>query len=70
MTLVVVVNWNSGSLLGGCLRSLTEFAPGCRAVVVDNASDYDRWRLPAESNRFTLLRNPCNEGFAGIPDKV
>ena len=37
---VVIVNWNSGAYLQGCLRALAaQSEPDFRAVVVDNARD-------------------------------
>ena len=38
MISVVVVNWNSGSFLGNCIRSLWENSAGCNIVIIDNAS--------------------------------
>jgi N-acetylglucosaminyl-diphospho-decaprenol L-rhamnosyltransferase len=66
MISVVVVNWNAGTLLGGCIRSLREHAPDSEVVVVDNASADDSLREVAEWGApVRLIRNTRNEGFAG-----
>ena len=66
---VVVVNWNTGPYLRGCLDSVahatrTSFELGT-VVVVDNASTDDSLaglrRLPFH---FGILRNAENRGFA------
>lgn len=66
---IVLINWNAGPYLRGCLQSIAEaetqsFVLG-KVVVVDNASQDDsmngieRIRLPIE-----ILRNDRNEGFS------
>jgi N-acetylglucosaminyl-diphospho-decaprenol L-rhamnosyltransferase len=64
MISVVIVNWNSGDLLGRCLSALARFAPDCRAVVVDNASDDGSWQPAGGSEDARLIRNAENRGFA------
>ncbi len=65
MISAVVVNWNSGSLLERCIRSLQEHAGGCEIVLVDNASeDASLAFLPRLEQPITLLRNAQNAGFA------
>lgn len=66
---VVIVNWNTGQLLGQCLASLA--ALRCRnsmlgsVVVVDNAStDGSANSLPATDLPIKVIRNASNEGFA------
>lgn len=65
---VVVVNWNSGTYLSSCVRSLAECShhlPGMRLVVVDNAStDGSCDGLPSDALPLTLIRNRTNRGFA------
>ena len=60
---VVVVNWNSGALLGRCLASvLAQDPPPDEVVVVDNASsDGSADALPPGVR---LLRRAANDGFA------
>jgi N-acetylglucosaminyl-diphospho-decaprenol L-rhamnosyltransferase len=66
MISVVVVNWNSGSLLGNCIRSLQNHAAGCNIVVVDNAStDASLSGIPETANNIALIHNSSNRGFAG-----
>jgi N-acetylglucosaminyl-diphospho-decaprenol L-rhamnosyltransferase len=62
---VVVVNYNGGTLLARCLRSILEFAPGARVVVVDNAStDGSDDVAAAFGKTVRLVRNERNGGFA------
>lgn len=65
MISVVVVNWNSGSLLERCVASLLRYAAGCEIVVVDNASE-DRSAdfITSSPSNTTLIRNSENTGFA------
>jgi GT2 family glycosyltransferase len=62
---VVIVNFNSGPLLGQCLDSLARqtIAPG-RIVVVDNASSDGSERAAAGHAQVVLLREHLNHGFA------
>ena len=65
MTSIVVVNWNSGPYLEGCVRSLLANAPGCEIVIVDNASeDTSLGFLRGTDPPPLLLRNGGNAGFA------
>lgn len=66
MISIVIVNWNSGSALQRCVRSIVQHAPECETLVVDNASE-DSSLLDAESvaESITFIRNPSNLGFAG-----
>jgi N-acetylglucosaminyl-diphospho-decaprenol L-rhamnosyltransferase len=62
---IVIVNWNSGSLLESCLRSLLRFAEGCEIVVVDNASDDTSLHFAREvGDGISILCNDRNLGFA------
>jgi GT2 family glycosyltransferase len=66
---IVIVNWNSGTLLRRCLESVVALPEAreriYRLTVVDNASrdgsanDLDNFPFP-----FRIIRNPANEGFA------
>ena len=60
----VIVNYNAGSLLRGCVESLLACPLDIKIVVVDNAShDGSLDGLP-ESPRIRVIRNPTNVGFA------
>lgn len=66
---VVIVNWNSGSLLRECVASLAALRPVNftfhRVVVVDNgSSDESAEGLSAESVPLVVMRNATNRGFA------
>lgn len=67
---VVVVNWNTGAYLAGCLESVYVSAKGTgwlgRVIVVDNASTDNSLELAApwlREPRTVLIRNPENRGF-------
>jgi N-acetylglucosaminyl-diphospho-decaprenol L-rhamnosyltransferase len=67
---IVIVNWNTGELLGECLRSMLvcrlpqDFALG-KVVVVDNASHDDSLSgIDAIPLPLKLIRNTANRGFA------
>lgn len=66
--LIVIVNWNSGSLLERCLQSVHDHAPaGTTAVVVDNASSDNSLSLAEKHHTdgsIGLIRLPGNFGFA------
>ncbi|WP_255556557.1 glycosyltransferase family 2 protein [Methylococcus sp. Mc7] len=64
---IVIVNWNSGTQLRECLRSIenlgNEAAP-VTVTVVDNASsDGSADGLPSPSYALRVIRNPANLGF-------
>jgi GT2 family glycosyltransferase len=64
---VVIVNWNTGSLLNRCLESVHAALPAGRAevIVVDNASsDASLTGVEQRFPRIRLTRNPRNVGFA------
>jgi GT2 family glycosyltransferase len=63
---ILIVNWNSGSLLVACLDSLrTQTWTSFRVVVVDNASeDGSADGLDDGTLDLTVLRAPRNLGFA------
>jgi len=62
---IVIVNWNSGPLLGRCLASIREHVRDCDVVVVDNASeDSSLDFLPQPGLNLALQRNDTNAGFA------
>lgn len=65
MISIVIVNWNSGELLGRCLHSLALYAPRCETLVVDNASGDGSWHSAVGAKDVVLVRNDRNEGFAG-----
>ena len=64
---VVVLNYNAGAYIRGCLESLQATAyPDFHIVVVDNAStDGSHELVQAEFPDVTLLRAGANLGFAG-----
>jgi GT2 family glycosyltransferase len=63
---VVVVDWNSGDLVGRCLAAVArQTVRPRRVVVVDNASDREtRSRVGGETPGLDLTRLPENRGFA------
>ena len=64
---IVIVNWNTRTLLFKLLTSIFEHAPrvDCDVIVVDNASsDGSLEMVTAEFPSVTLLANPSNVGFA------
>lgn len=65
---IVIVNWNSGTMLAECLASI-QAIPDARLVsqviVVDNASRDESWRVPRTGPvPIQILRNSSNRGFA------
>jgi N-acetylglucosaminyl-diphospho-decaprenol L-rhamnosyltransferase len=62
---IVIVNWNSGSLLESCIRSLLKHAVGCETVIVDNASTDSSLKFAADiRGNIAILCNDRNVGFA------
>ncbi len=63
---VVVVNYNGGDYLRGCLRSLAEQTfRDFETIVIDNASsDGSLERIVEQPDRVTILRQDSNLGFA------
>ncbi len=63
---VIIVNYNSGELIERCLHGLdSQTFRSFRTLVVDNASsDASITFLKADQNRFSLIANPRNMGFA------
>ncbi len=65
MISVVVVNWNSGPLLAGCVSSILRHAPHCEVVIIDNNSTDSSLEfvagLPVQP---VIVRNRQNLGFA------
>jgi GT2 family glycosyltransferase len=62
---IVIVNWNSGSLLERCVRSLRQYAQGCEIVIVDNAStDASLQFAPEMQDDSSIIRMDKNIGFA------
>lgn len=63
---VVIVNYNGGNLLRDCVRSLLgEGVPFAQIIVVDNGSaDASLATLENAVSGTTIIRNPCNAGFA------
>jgi GT2 family glycosyltransferase len=62
----VVVNYNGGSMLADCARSLLrEGVPAAQIIIVDNGSGDDSVAvLEREVPGTRILRNSCNAGFA------
>lgn len=64
---IVIVNWNSGTQLRECLRSIENFgneAAPVTVTVVDNASsDGSADGFPSPSDALRVIRNPANFGF-------
>lgn len=66
---IVIVNWNSGSLLSSCIRSIIVCDPIASRVqsisVVDNASCDGSAKLEdIRDDRLAVIRNKTNLGFA------
>ncbi len=65
MISIIIVNWNSGNLLGKCVASLLYHAKGCQIVIVDNGSEDSSLEFVEKLNADLLvLRNNRNLGFA------
>lgn len=63
---VVIVNWNSGALLGECLRCLeAQTLRPRRVVVVDNGSSDESAKHAEAFENVTVDRAGANLGFAG-----
>lgn len=61
---IIIVNFNSGPHLRGCLESVHAHAAGTRVIVIDNAStDGSDMAAKHAGPHLTLLRNPINAGF-------
>lgn len=66
---LVIVNYNTGSLLKECLQSIKETTkdfekPQMEVVVVDNASTDNSLRLAKRINGVVFVQNNENSGFA------
>jgi N-acetylglucosaminyl-diphospho-decaprenol L-rhamnosyltransferase len=63
---VIIVNYNGGSMLQECVRSVTrEGVPAEQIIVVDNGSrDGSIEALQQSSVGIAVVRNDCNAGFA------
>lgn len=67
---IIIVNWNSGSLLAACLRSIVQHHCGVvdAIVVVDNHSTDDSLEMltgmETAGIRLEVVRNETNRGFA------
>jgi GT2 family glycosyltransferase len=63
---IVIVNWNSGSMLQECVRSIEMFGDGRvgRVLVVDNGSFDGSENIEASTLDIQLRRLGQNEGFA------
>ena len=57
----IIVAYNSGAVIGGCLDSLAGLD---EIIVVDNAAD-DALAARAASQGLRYIRNPRNEGYGG-----
>ncbi len=60
----VIVNYNAGTLLRGCVDSLLACPLDVEIIVVDNASHDGSLEAIAELPRIRIIRNPTNLGFA------
>lgn len=63
---IVIVNYNGGAMLLDCVHSaLREGVPAQQIIVVDNGSiDASIENLQRAIDGLSILRNPCNAGFA------
>jgi N-acetylglucosaminyl-diphospho-decaprenol L-rhamnosyltransferase len=65
MVSIVIVNWNSGTLLQNCIRSLLDNAVGCKIIIVDNASADSSLEFNTKAGAdISIIRNERNIGFA------
>lgn len=60
----IIVNYNAGPLLRGCVDSLLGCLQGNEIIVVDNASHDGSLEGLPESPQVRIIRNPANVGFA------
>lgn len=60
----IIVNYNAGPLLRGCVDSLLGCPLGIEIIVVDNASHDGSLEGLPESPQVRIIRNPANVGFA------
>jgi GT2 family glycosyltransferase len=64
MVSIVLVNWNSGSHLENCVRSLLHHAADCSIIIVDNASTDGSLDCHKHNDHISVIRNDRNLGFA------
>lgn len=67
MISIVIVNYNSGELLGACVRSVLESSMPVEVVVSDNGSSDDsisRLKAEIDSPRVRIIENGANLGFS------
>ena len=70
---IVIVNWNTREMLGGCLTSARAGLQGITAevIVVDNASSDGSAGMVADAfPEVTLIRNAENRGFAAANNQA
>lgn len=60
----IIVNYNAGTLLRGCVDSLLGCPLGIEIIVVDNASHDGSLDTLAGLQQVRIIRNPANVGFA------
>lgn len=66
-----IINWNSGSWLGVCVRSLVDTREAETIMVVDNASNDDSLRaIDPLRNEITVIENSVNRGFASAVNQA
>lgn len=63
-TAAIIVAYNSADVIGACLVALKTYAPGLRALVIDNASTDSTAKI-AQQNGAEVIVNRENRGFAG-----
>ncbi|MFK8068596.1 MAG: glycosyltransferase family 2 protein [Gammaproteobacteria bacterium] len=65
---IIIVNFNSGSLLHDCLQSIFNSTASIEVIVVDNNSEDDSLlnvvSVFKNDTRLTIIRNSINSGFA------
>ncbi|PWK79350.1 hypothetical protein LX99_01807 [Mucilaginibacter oryzae] len=63
---IITVNYNTDEVTAALLKSLRGVTyPSLEIIVVDNASDSDCAYLKNSFPEILLIKNGCNEGFAG-----
>jgi GT2 family glycosyltransferase len=60
----IIVNYNAGALLRGCVDSILSSEVAIEIIIVDNASNDSSLSSLCASGQVQIIRNPTNLGFA------
>ncbi len=65
MVSIIIVNWNSGSLLKECVESILLYSDGLvqEVIIIDNASTDNSMDLVPINNKINPVKNELNRGF-------